>query len=76
MAPSTSSKARSESNATVISSVTATTATKGAALKSLPSPKDLSHLFSVITRNRDQSEIKAFYKFMQIPGISNFAGGE
>ncbi|KAM0492146.1 hypothetical protein ACHAP8_010143 [Fusarium lateritium] len=75
MAPSTSSKARSESNATVISSVTATTATKGAALKSLPSPKDLSHLFSVITRNREESDIKAFYKFMQIPGISNFAGG-
>jgi hypothetical protein len=46
------------------------------ALQALPPPKDLSHLFSKVTRNRKPSNIKAFYKFMQIPGISNFAGGE
>ncbi|KAF5631248.1 aromatic amino acid aminotransferase I [Fusarium sp. NRRL 52700] len=45
------------------------------ALQALPPPKDLSHLFSTVTRNRKPSSIKAFYKFMQIPGISNFAGG-
>ncbi|KAH7188553.1 pyridoxal phosphate-dependent transferase [Fusarium flagelliforme] len=60
---------RSDSTASSIS------ATKGAARKTLPQPKDLSHLFSVVARNRELSEIKAFYKFMQIPGISNFAGG-
>ncbi|KAF5706343.1 aromatic amino acid aminotransferase I [Fusarium globosum] len=45
------------------------------ALQALPPPKDLSHLFSRVARNRKPSNIKAFYKFMQIPGISNFAGG-
>jgi hypothetical protein len=58
------------------STASSITATKGAARKTLPQPKDLSHLFSVVARNRESSEIKAFYKFMQIPGISNFAGGE
>jgi hypothetical protein len=47
-----------------------------ASLKALPPPKDLSHLFSVVTKNHKPSAIKAFYKFMRVPGISNFAGGE
>ncbi|KAF5023805.1 hypothetical protein F66182_4113 [Fusarium sp. NRRL 66182] len=50
------------------------TAAAAAAAKALPPPRDLSHLYSVVTRNRQPSSIKAFYKFMQIPGISNFAG--
>ncbi|KAF4987012.1 hypothetical protein FGRMN_10579 [Fusarium graminum] len=43
--------------------------------KALSPPKDISHLFSVVTRNHKPSAVKAFYRFMQIPGISNFAGG-
>lgn len=40
-----------------------------------PPAKDLSHHFSVVTKARASSNIKAFYKFFQIPGISNLAGG-
>lgn len=47
-----------------------------ATLKSLPQPKDLSHHFSIVTKNREQSRIKAFYRFIRIPGISNFSGGK
>ena len=54
----------------------AAAAEAAATLKALPPPKDLSHLYSIVTKNRNQSAIKAFYKFMQIPGISNFSGGE
>lgn len=39
-------------------------------------PRDLSHHFSRATRNRDASSIKQFYRFFQIPGIGNLAGGE
>lgn len=66
----------SRSHSTSVSTASSITATKGADRKILPPPKDLSHLFSMVTRNREASEVKAFYKFMQIPGISNFAGGE
>jgi hypothetical protein len=60
------------------STIDDTAAVFGAAVspKALPPPKDLSHLFSVVTKNRNPSAVKAFYKFMRIPGISNFAGGE
>ncbi|KAI5461230.1 pyridoxal phosphate-dependent transferase [Mariannaea sp. PMI_226] len=40
-----------------------------------PEPKDLSHHYSIVTRNREPSRIKAFYKFIKIPGITNFSGG-
>lgn len=54
----------------------AAAAQAAATLKALPHPKDLSHLYSRVTKNRVQSNIKAFYRFIQTPGISNFAGGE
>lgn len=54
----------------------AAAAQAAATLKALPHPKDLSHHFSQVTKNRLQSRIKAFYKFIQTPGISNFSGGE
>ncbi|KAH7152364.1 pyridoxal phosphate-dependent transferase [Dactylonectria estremocensis] len=40
-----------------------------------PAPLDLSHHYSIVTKNRDPSKIKSFYKFSRIPGISNFSGG-
>ncbi|KAF4334534.1 aromatic amino acid aminotransferase I [Fusarium beomiforme] len=55
--------------------VTAPASPAATALQALPPPKDLSHLFSIVARKHNPSRIKAFYKFMQIPGISNFAGG-
>lgn len=44
--------------------------------KALPEPKDLSHLFSEVTKNRKPSSIKEYYKFFLIPNIGNLAGGE
>ena len=38
-------------------------------------PIDLSHHYSRITKNRQPSSIKDFYKYFQIPGIGNLAGG-
>ncbi|SPN97246.1 related to aromatic amino acid aminotransferase I [Cephalotrichum gorgonifer] len=38
-------------------------------------PKDLSHHFSEVTKNRHPSQIKEYYKFFQIPGMGNLAGG-
>jgi hypothetical protein len=40
-----------------------------------PAPLDLSHLYSVVTKRRLPSQIKRAYKFFQIPGILNAAGG-
>ncbi|KAM5342565.1 hypothetical protein ACJ41O_013531 [Fusarium nematophilum] len=53
----------------------AAAALAAATLKALPHPKDLSHHWSTVTKNRAPSRIKAFYRFIQIPGISNFSGG-
>lgn len=41
----------------------------------LNSPVDLSHHFSESAKNHTPSSIKKFYKFFQIPGIGNLAGG-
>ncbi|KAF2663262.1 aromatic amino acid aminotransferase [Microthyrium microscopicum] len=38
-------------------------------------PKDFSHLYSRVTKNRAQSKIKSFYKYFAIPGIGQLAGG-
>ncbi|KAK4104971.1 PLP-dependent transferase [Parathielavia hyrcaniae] len=40
-----------------------------------PPPLDMSHHYSVITKRRQPSQIKQAYKFFQIPGILNIAGG-
>lgn len=40
-----------------------------------PLPKDLSHHLSRSTRTRAPNAIKAFYKYFQIPGIGQLAGG-
>lgn len=48
-------------------------ALQGAAL---PPPLDLSHHFSHVTKKREASSIKGLYKYFQIPGIRNLAGGE
>lgn len=42
----------------------------------LSPPLDLSHHYSRTTKNRQASSIKSFYRFFQIPGIGNLAGGE
>ena len=42
----------------------------------LPEPKDLSHHFSEVSKNRLPSAIKEYYKFFKIPGIGNLAGGK
>jgi len=38
-------------------------------------PLDLSHHFSRVTKARQDSKIKEFYKYFLIPGIGNLAGG-
>ncbi|KAI1328807.1 pyridoxal phosphate-dependent transferase [Xylariaceae sp. FL0255] len=38
-------------------------------------PKDMSHHFSDLAMARKPSKIKAFYKYFQIPGIGQLAGG-
>ena len=38
-------------------------------------PLDLSHHYSVVTKRRVASKLKDAYKFFQIPGILNIAGG-
>ncbi|KAI1377430.1 aromatic amino acid aminotransferase [Hypoxylon crocopeplum] len=40
-----------------------------------PLPKDMSHHFSDVTKARAPSKMKEFYKFFQIPGIGQLAGG-
>ena len=40
-----------------------------------PPPKDLSHHLSRSTKNRAASSMKQFYKYFQIPGIAQLAGG-
>ena len=40
-----------------------------------PAPLDLSHHFSAVTKRRTASKVKQVYKFFQIPGILNIAGG-
>ena len=45
-------------------------------LRDLPEPKDLSHHLSKATKSRQASSIKQFYKYFQIPGIGQLAGGE
>ncbi|KAK2746003.1 hypothetical protein FQN55_005825 [Onygenales sp. PD_40] len=42
---------------------------------SLSPPVDFSHYFSVSARNREASDVKEFYRYFQIPGIQNLAGG-
>ena len=41
----------------------------------LPLPVDISHYFSEAAKYKTANPFKAFYKFFQIPGIGNFAGG-
>ncbi|KAL9060924.1 MAG: hypothetical protein Q9162_000368 [Coniocarpon cinnabarinum] len=41
----------------------------------LSPPKDLWHLLSKETQNRQASNIKQFYKYFSIPGIGQLAGG-
>lgn len=40
-----------------------------------PEPVDLSHHYSAVTKRRVASKLKDAYKFFQIPGILNIAGG-
>lgn len=41
----------------------------------LKKPLDFSYHFSRVTKARKESQIKKFYKYFQIPGIANLAGG-
>jgi site-specific recombinase XerD len=43
--------------------------------KGLSNPLDLSHHLSRTTKNRHLSSVKDFYKYFDIPGIGNLAGG-
>ena len=43
-------------------------------VRGLP-PVDLSHHYSRLTKNRNVSSVKDFYKYFTIPGIGNLAGG-
>lgn len=44
-------------------------------VEELAPPKNLSHHFSRVTKNRQVSSMKDFYKYFLIPGIGNLAGG-
>ncbi|EXJ76156.1 uncharacterized protein A1O5_00664 [Cladophialophora psammophila CBS 110553] len=46
-----------------------------ATISDKPAPKDMSHLYSRVTKQRVASKMKAFYKYFSIPGIGNLAGG-
>jgi len=47
-----------------------------ATLKTGPKPPlDFSYHFSRVARARKESGVKKFYKYFQIPGIGNLAGG-
>lgn len=52
----------------------ATPQTDGA-VDTRPAPKDLSHHLSRVTKNRQASSMKQFYKYFAIPGIGQLAGG-
>lgn len=45
-------------------------------LSALPPPLDLSNHFSHVTKKREASSVKGLYRYFQIPGIHNLAGGE
>ncbi|TDZ19598.1 Aromatic amino acid aminotransferase [Colletotrichum orbiculare MAFF 240422] len=38
-------------------------------------PRNLSHHFSEVTKRREASKMKDYYKYFQIPGVGNLAGG-
>lgn len=40
-----------------------------------PLPKDMSHHYSDVAKARVPSKMKEYYKFFQIPGIGQLAGG-
>jgi hypothetical protein len=39
-------------------------------------PVDFSYHFSRVTAARTVSKVKQFYKYFQIPGVGNLAGGQ
>lgn len=39
-------------------------------------PLDFSHHYSRVTAARQASTVKQFYKYFQIPGMGNLAGGK
>ena len=45
-------------------------------LAALPEAADLTHHYSEVTKNRQPSAIKEYYKFFKIPDIGNLAGGK
>lgn len=47
----------------------------GPALQAKSKPVDLSHHYSETTKRRAPSKMKEYYKYFQIPGIGNLAGG-
>lgn len=40
-----------------------------------PEPIDISHHLTAMTRSREVSHMKRFYKYFIIPNIQNIAGG-
>lgn len=47
----------------------------GSVASGKPKPMDFSHLYSEVTKHRQPSKMKEYYKFFEIPGIGNLAGG-
>lgn len=50
-------------------------APSGPAEDNRPPPKDLSHLYSDVSKARVPNSLKQLYKYFAIPGIAQFAGG-
>lgn len=40
-----------------------------------PLPRDMSHHYSEVSKRRTPSKMKEYYKYFQIPGIGQLAGG-
>ena len=56
-------------------SASASASASATAGKKLP-PRNLQHLYAEATNLRLPSKMKEYYRFFQIPGIGNLAGGK
>lgn len=53
----------------------ASSSSNGVAAAAPPPPVDLTHHYSKLAKHRIPNALKGLYKFFQVPGIGNLAGG-
>lgn len=66
----------SDHAADIISEASSVSEFDGAADGRKPPPRNLQHLYAEASNLRVPSKMKEYYKFFQIPGIGNIAGGK